>query len=72
MTPGKVYGCSELRKVFSKKNFYIRKILKITKNKIAIRQKILFLFHRRENTERLSKKLKVEIEESLVWYILTR
>ena len=52
-----------ITKSFLQKNFYIRKILKITKNKIAIRQKILFLFHRREKAERLRNNIKVNFQK---------
>ena len=48
MTPGKVYEYSELQKL----DFH--KILKIHEIKIVNPQKLLFLFYRRENDERLS------------------
>ena len=52
MTPGKVYECSELKIVVSKK-ILICKILKIHEKNLNP-QKTLLLFNRRENPERFS------------------
>ena len=56
MIPRKVYGCLELQKIVSKMFDFRIFFSKFTKK--CISATFFLLFYRRENAERLSKKLK--------------